>query len=194
MRKMDNNEYAEVKASFVMGLAEAQDLFSEVGELSVTETSMGPVLQLKDRIHGWHTYFWHNGIMTFADKAVASHVAAELGFDNNFEITAWLIGTKSVMVQVIDTNTRPAEFEEEVSMVDALELGFSIGIEEGEFYLFLKEDPSAMLQKGDEITGEFKRDFLHEYNPYHWNVSIKEITLNKVVCRCSHVADYRVVR
>lgn len=193
MIMMENNEYVNVLGSFVMGMAEAQDLFSEVGELSITDTSMGPVLQLKDRVHGWHTYFWHNGITTFCDKVVAAHVSAELGFNDDFEVTAWLIGKQSVMVQVIDTNTRPEGFKEEVSMVDALELGFSIGIEEGEFYLFLKEDPSIILQEGDEVTGDFKRDYLNGYNPYHWVVTIEKITLNKVVCCCSHVADYHVV-
>lgn len=194
MIMMEN--YANVLGSFVMGLTEAQDLFSEVGELSITETSMGPVLQLKDRIHGWHTYFWHNGITTFCDKVVANHVAEELGFkaDSTVEVTAWLIGKQSVMVQVIDTNTRPEDFREEESMVDVLELGFSIGIEDGEFYLFLKDDPSFILQEGDEVTGDdFKRNYLNGYNPYHWVVTIEEITLDKVVCRCTHVADYRVV-
>lgn len=192
MIKMEN--YANVMGSFVMGLAEAQDLFSEVGELSITDTSMGPVLQLKDRIHGWHTYLWNNGITTFCDKVVASHVAAELGFaGSTIEVTAWLIGKKSVMVQVIDTNTRPESFVEEQPITDALEMGFSIGMEEDELYLFLKDDPSIILQEGDEVTGEYKRNFLSYYNPYHWIVTIEKIELDKVVCRCTHVADYRVV-
>lgn len=195
MRKMDNNEKMNVIASFIMGLPEAQDLFSEVGELSVIESSMGLVLQLKDNAHGWHTYFWKGGIVTFADKVTANHVVEELGFkpDSN-EVAAWLIGKESVMVQVIDTNTRPDSFMEEVSMIDALELGFSIGIEDNELYIFAKEDPSFILQKGDEVNGDFKREFLNGYNPYHWVVTIEKIELDKVVCRCSHVADYRVVK
>ena len=191
MIKMEN--YANVIGSYVMGLKEAQDIFSEVGELSITETSMGPVLQLKDRVHGWHTYLWHNGITTFCDKVVASHVAAELTGNDNYEVTAWLIGKASVMVQVIDTNTRPESFVEEQPITDALEMGFSIGMEEDELYLFLKDDPSIVLQEGDEVTGEYKRNFLSYYNPYHWIVTIEKIELDKVVCRCTHVADYRVV-
>lgn len=193
MIMMDNNEYAEVKASFVMGLKEAQDIFNEVGELSITETSMGPVLQLKDRVHGWHTYFWHNGITTFCDKVVAAHVSAELGF-SDFEVTAWLLGKESVMVQVIDTNTRPESFVEEETMIEALEYGFGLGIEEDELYLFLKDDPSCILQEGDEVEGEYKRNFLRGYNPYHWVVTVEKIELDKVVCCCTHVADYRIIR
>ena len=191
MIKMEN--YANVIGSYVMGLKEAQDIFSEVGELSITETSMGPVLQLKDRVHGWHTYLWHNGITTFCDKVVASHVAAELTGNDNYEVTAWLLGKESVMVQVVDTDTRPASFVEEEPTIDALEMGFSIGMEEDELYLFLKDDPSIVLQEGDEVTGEYKRNFLGCYNPYHWIVTIEKIELDKVVCRCTHVADYRVV-
>ena len=191
MIKMEN--YANVIGSYVMGLKEAQDIFSEVGELSITETSMGPVLQLKDRVHGWHTYLWHNGITTFCDKVVASHVAAELTGNDNYEVTAWLLGKESVMVQVVDTDTRPASFVEEEPTIDALEMGFSIGMEEDELYLFLKDDPSIVLQEGDEVTGEYKRNFLGYYNPYHWIVTIEKIELDKVVCRCTHMADYRVV-
>lgn len=192
MIKMEN-DYVNVIGSYVMGLKEAQDIFSEVGELSIIETSMGPVLQLKDRVHGWHTYFWHNDITTFCDKVVASHVAAELTGNDNYEVTAWLLGKESVMVQVIDTNTRPESFVEEQPITDALEMGFSIGMEEDELYLFLKDDPSIVLQEGDEVTGEYKRNFLSYYNPYHWIVMIEKIELDKVVCRCTHVADYRVV-
>ena len=190
----NNNTYANILGSFVMGLAEAQDLFSEVGDLSITETSMGPVLQLKDKAHGWHSYMWHNGITTFFDKSVASHVAAELGFaGSTIEVTAWLIGKKSVMVQVIDTNTRPETFVEEEPTIEALEFGFCLGKEEDELYLFLKDEPGFVLQEGDEINGEYKRNFLRCYNPYHWNVVVEKITLDKVICRCTHVADYRVV-
>lgn len=193
MTKMDNNTY-EVIGSYVMGLKEAQDLFSEVGELTIVETSMGSVLQLKDKAHGWHSYMWHNGITTFFDKSVASHVAAELGFNDDFEVTAWLIGKQSIMVQVIDTNTRPSSFNEEETMIEALEYGFGLGIEEDELYLFLKDDPSYLLQEGDEVKGEYKRNFLRGYNPYHWTVVVEKIELNKIVCHCTHVADYRIIR
>lgn len=190
----NNNTYANILGSFVMGLAEAQDLFHEVGELSIAESSMGPVLQIKDRVHGWRTYFWKNGVTTFCDKVVATYVAEELGFIGNYEVTAWLIGKVSVMVQVIDTNTRPESFVEEQPITDALEMGFSIGMEEDELYLFLKDDPACLLKEGDEVTGEYKRNFLSYYNPYHWQVNIEKIELDKVVCRCTHMADYRVIR
>lgn len=193
MTKMDNNTYA-ILGSFIMGLKEAQDMFSEVGELSIAESSMGPVLQLKDRVHGWRTYFWKNGVTTFCDKVVATYVAEELGFIGNYEVTAWLIGKASIMVQVIDTNTRPETFVEEQPITDALEMGFSIGMEEDELYLFLKDEPNTILQEGDEIKGEYKRNFLSYYNPYHWVVTVEKIELDKVVCRCTHVADYRIIR
>ena len=194
MTKMDNNNTYNVLGAFVMGLKQAQDMFSEVGELSIAESSMGPVLQLKDRVHGWRTYFWKNGVTTFTDKVTADYVAGELGFSGNFEVTAWLVGKASVMVQVIDTNTRPETFIEEQPITDALEMGFSLGMEEDELYLFLKDDPSVVLQEGDEVTGEYKRNFLSYYNPYHWVVTVEKIELDKVVCRCTHVADYRVIR
>ena len=191
---MENNStYVEVMGSFVMGLKEAQDIFSEVGELSIIETSMGKILQLKDRMHGWHTYLWRNGVTTFCDKVVAAHVSEELGFKGDYEVTAWLIGKESVMVQVVDTNTRPDSFVEEQPISDALEMGFGIGMEEDELYLFLKDEPGFVLQEGDEVTGEYKRNFLRCYNPYHWTVVVEKITLDKVICRCTHVADYQVV-
>lgn len=190
----NNSTEVMVMGSFVMGLKEAQDIFSEVGELSIIETSMGEVLQLKDKAHGWRTFFWHNGIITFADKIVANYVSAELGFDGEFEVTAWLLGKGSVMVQVVSTNTRPDSFDEEESITDALEYGFGLGIEDDELYLFLKDDPACLLQVGDEVTGEYKRNFLRGYNPYHWTVVVEKIELNKIVCHCTHVADYRVVR
>ena len=195
MTKMDNNNTYNVLGAFVMGLKQAQDMFSEVGELSIIETSMGEVLQLKDNIHGWHTYLWRNGITTFCDKITANHVAEELGFKagSNVEVTAWLIGKESVMVQVVDTNTRPDSFVEEEPITDALEMGFGIGMEEDGLILFLRDEPGFVIQEGDEITGEYKRNFLRYYNPYHWNVVVEKITLDKVICRCTHVADYRVV-
>lgn len=193
MNENNNSAYEAVVGSFVMGLKEAQDVFSEVGELSIIETSMGPVLQLKDKVHGWHTYLWHNGITTFCDKVVASHVAAELTGNDNYEVTAWLLGKESVMVQVVSTNTRPASFTEEQPITDALEMGFGIGMEEEELCLFLRDEPGFVLQEGDEVIGEYKRNFLRCFNPYHWNVVIEKIELDKVICRCTHVADYRVV-
>ena len=93
--------FANEIGSFVMGLKEAQDLFSEVGTLSIGETAIGPILQLKDKAHGWKTFFWKGGIKkySFCDKVVANHVAEELGFKPGctIEVTAWLMGKESVM-------------------------------------------------------------------------------------------------
>ena len=188
MRKMD--KYVNVLGSYVMGLKEAQDLFSEVGNLSIGETAIGPVLKLKDKAHGWTTHFWKGDIKkwSFCDKVVAQHVAEELGFKAGSEVTAWLMGKQTVMVKVVDTNTRPASFSEEQPVVDALEMGFELGCEDGAFYL--RYNGRSYLNEGDEINGEYKRNFLREYNPYHWEVRIKKITLDKVICRCTHVADY----
>ena len=186
--------FANELASFVMGLKEAQDLFSEVGNLSIGETAIGPILKLKDKAHGWTTHFWKGGIKkwSFCDKVVANHVAQELGFKagSTIEVTAWLLGKESVMVRVIDTNTRPASFTEVQPIIDALEMGFELGCEDGAFYL--RYNGRSYLNEGDEIKGEYKRNFLREYNPYHWKVVIEQIMLDKVICRCTHVADYRI--
>ena len=191
-------KYANEKGHFLMGLKEAQDLFSEVGNLSIGaigEPAIEPILKLKDKAHGWTTHFWKGGIKkwSFCDKVVANHVAKELGFEpsDTTEVTAWLVGKESVMVKVFDTNTRPAGFTEEQPIIDALEMGFELGCEDGTFYLRYNGRESY-LDEGDEIKGEYKRNFLREYNPYHWKVVVEKIVLDKVVCRCTHVADYRI--
>ena len=192
---IEMRKYANEKGSFVMSLKEAQDLFSEVGELFIGEAANEPILKLKDKAHGWATHFWKGGIKkwSFCDKVVAHHVTQELGFEpsDTTEVTAWLVGKESVMVKVFDTNTRPAGFTEEQPIIDALEMGFELGCEDGAFYLRYNGRESY-LDEGDEIKGEYKRNFLREYNPYHWEVRIKKITLDKVICRCTHVADYRI--
>ena len=186
-------KYANEMGSFVMGLPEAKDLFSEVGTLSIGEIAIGPVLKLKDKAHGWTTHFWKGGIKkwSFCDKVVAHHVAQELGFNPGctIEVTAWLVGKETVLVTLFDTTTRPAGFTDEQPIIDALEYGFELGCEDGTFYLRYNGRESY-LNEGDEIKGEYKRNFLREYNPYHWEVRIKKITLDKVICRCTHVADY----
>ena len=193
--KLNRDLFANELGSFVMGLKEAQDLFSEVGALSIGETAIGPILQLKDKAHGWKTFFWKGGIKkwSFCDKVVANHVAEELGFKPGYtiEVTAWLMGKESVMVKVFDTNTRPHGFIKSDAIVNALEMGFELGCEDGAFYLRYNGRESY-LNEGDEIKGEYKRNFLYEYNPYHWKVEIKQIVLDKVICRCTHVADYRI--
>ena len=187
--------FANEIGSFVMGLKEAQDLFSEVGTLSIGETAIGPILQLKDKAHGWKTFFWKGGIKkySFCDKVVANHVAEELGVKPryNTEVTAWLMGKQTVMVKVFETNTRPRGFTEEQPIINALEMGFELGCEDGAFYLRYNGRESY-LNEGDEIKGEYKRNFLREYNPYHWKVEIEQIMLDKIICRCTHVADYRI--
>ena len=193
--KLNRDLFANELGSFVMGLKEAQDLFSEVGALSIGETAIGPILQLKDKAHGWKTFFWKGGIKkwSFCDKVVANHVAEELGFKPgyNTEVTMFLVGKGSAMVKVFDTNTRPHGFIEKDSIENALELGFELGCEDGAFYLRYNGRESY-LSEGCEIKGEYKRNFLREYNPYHWKVEIEKIVLDKVICRCTHVADYRI--
>lgn len=193
--KLNRDLFAKEMGSFVMGLKEAQDLFSEVGTLSIGETAMGPVLQLKDKVHGWTTHFWKGSIekWSFCDKVVAHHVAQELGFNPGctIEVTAWLVGKESVMVKVFDTNTRPAGFTETQPIIDALEMGFELGCENGVFYLRYN-GLESYLKEGDEIKGEYKRNFLRGYNPYHWEVVIEQILLDKVICHCTHVAEYRI--
>ena len=190
-------EYVSEKGHFLMGIKEAQNLFSKVGSLSIVKVKGSePALRLENKKSGWDSYFW-KGIpgtlkTTFCDMETAHYIAKELGFKPryNTEVTMFLVGKGSVMVQVIDTNTRPEGFIEEQPITDALEMGFSIGMEEDELYLFLKDDPACLLKEGDEVTGEYKRNFLREYNPYHWKVEIEKIVLDKVICRCTHVADY----
>ena len=194
--KLNQDLFATELGSYIMGLKEAQDLFSEVGTLSIGETAIGPVLEMKDKVHGWTTHFWKGGIekWTFCNKVVAHHVAEELGFNPGctIEVTAWLVGKESVMVKVFDTNTRPAGFTEADPMVDALEMGFELGRENEKFYLRYN-GLKSYLQEGDEIKGEYKNNFLHGlYNPYHWKVVIEQILIDKVICRCTHVADYRI--
>lgn len=178
-----------------MGLKEAQDLFSEVGALSIGETAIGPVLQLKDKAHGWETFFWKGGTLSFCNKVVANHVAEELGFKagSTVEVTAWLMGKESVMVKVYDTNTRPRGFTKSDSIENALELGFELGKGKNKFYL--KKD-GEYFREGKVIKSEYLRSiFLADNDPAwwdQWEVRIKKITLSKVICRCTYVVDYSI--
>ena len=199
--KLNQDLFVKELGSFVMGLKEAQDLFSEVGTLSIGEMITGPVLMLKDKVHGWNTYFWKGGIekWTFCPKDIANYVAEELGFEPSntvgIEVTAWLVGKESVMVRIYETNTRPASFTEASPIVDALEMGFELGcdIDNEKFHLHFNGLKRYYLREGDEIKGEYKNNFLHGlYNPYHWKVVIEQILVDKVICRCMHVADYRI--
>ena len=70
------------------------------------------------------------------------------------------------MVKVFDTNTRPAGFTEDQPIIDALEMGFELGCENEMFYLRYN-GLESYLKEGDEIKGEYKRNFLRGYNPYH---------------------------
>ena len=180
-----------------MGLKEAQDLFSEVGTLSIGETAIGPILQLKDKAHGWKTFFWKGDIKkwSFCDKVVANHVAKELGFKPryNTEVTMFLVGKGSVMVKVFGTNTRPEGFTESDSIENALELGFELGKNKNKYYL---KKNGEYFKEGKVIKSEYLRSiFLADQDPAwwdQWEVRIKKITLSKVICRCTYVTDYSI--
>ena len=189
-------KYVSEKGHFLMGIKEAQNLFSKVGNLSIVK-GREPALRLENKKSGWDSYFW-KGIpgtlkTTFCDMETAHYIAKELGFKPryNTEVTMFLVGKGSAMVKVFDTNTRPHGFIKSDAIVNALELGFELGCEDGAFYLRYNGRESY-LSEGCEIKGEYKRNFLREYEPRNWKVEIKQIVLDKVICRCTHVADYRI--
>lgn len=132
-------KYVNEKGHFLMGIKEAQDLFSKVGKLSIVKGS-DPALQLEDK-SGWDSYFW-KGIpgtlkTTFCDLKTAHYIAKELGFKPryNTEVSMFLVGKESVMVKVYDTNTRPEGFTESDSIENALEIGFELGKNKNKYYL-----------------------------------------------------------
>ena len=204
-------KYANELASFLMSFKEAQDLFSEVGNLSIVMIKGKPALKLEDKVHGWTTHFWKaiQGSLktTFCDKVVANHVAKELGFkpSDTTEVSLSLVG-KKVMVKVFDTNTRPAGFTESDSIENALELGFELGREKDKYYLKKNEE---YFEEGKVIEGEgkvIKKNFLQfvysttDPEPWldqfwldQWEVRIKQITLSKVICCCTYMAGYSVL-
>ena len=189
--------YVREKGSYLMGLKEAQDLFSKVGKLSIIKGS-DPALLLENKAR-WASYFW-KGIpgtikTTFCDMKTAHYIAKELGFKPryNTEVSMFLVGTESVMVKVYDTNTRPESFTETDSIKNALELGFELGKSKNKYYL--KKD-GEYFREGKVIKSEYLRyNFLIDHTiPYwgQWEVSIKKITLDKVIYRCTYVTDYSV--
>lgn len=192
-------KYVNEKGHFLMGIKEAQDLFSKVGKLSIVKVKGSePALQLEDK-SGWDSYFW-KGIpgtlkTTFCDLKTAHYIAKKLGFKPryNTEVTMFLVGKESVMVKVYDTNTRPKSFTESDSIENALELGFELGKNKNKYYL---KKNGEYFKEGKVIKSEYLRSiFLADHDPVwldQWEARIKKITLSKVICRCTYVADYSV--
>ena len=192
-------KYVNEKGYFLMGIKEAQVLFSKVGNLSIVKVKGSePALRLENK-SGWDSYFW-KGIpgtlkTTFCDMETAHYIAKELGFKPryNTEVTMFLVGKGSVMVKVYDTNTRPEGFTESDSIENALELGFELGKGKNKFYL---KKNGEYFREGKVIKNEYLRSiFLADHDPVwwdQWEVRIKKITLSKVICRCTYVADYSI--
>ena len=193
-------KYVSEKGHFLMGIKEAQNLFSKVGSLSIVKVKGSePALRLENKKSGWDSYFW-KGIpgtlkTTFCDMETAHYIAKELGFKPryNTEVTAWLMGKESVMVKVFDTNTRPEGFTESDSIENALELGFELGKNKNKYYL---KKNGEYFKEGKVIKSEYLRSiFLADQDPAwwdQWEVRIKKITLSKVICRCTYVTDYSI--
>ena len=193
-------KYVSEKGHFLMGIKEAQNLFSKVGNLSIVKVKGSePALRLENKKSGWDSYFW-KGIpgtlkTTFCDMETAHYIAKELGFKPryNTEVTMFLVGKGSVMVKVYDTNTRPEGFTESDSIENALELGFELGKNKNKYYL---KKNGEYFKEGKVIKSEYLRSiFLADQDPVwwdQWEVRIKKITLSKVICRCTYVADYSI--
>ena len=193
-------KYVSEKGHFLMGIKEAQNLFSKVGSLSIVKVKGSePALRLENKKSGWDSYFW-KGIpgtlkTTFCDMETAHYIAKELGFKPryNTEVTMFLVGKGSVMVKVYDTNTRPEGFTESDSIENALELGFELGKNKNKYYL---KKNGEYFKEGKVIKSEYLRSiFLADQDPAwwdQWEVRIKKITLSKVICRCTYVTDYSI--
>ena len=193
-------KYVSEKGHFLMGIKEAQNLFSKVGSLSIVKVKGSePALRLENKKSGWDSYFW-KGIpgtlkTTFCDMETAHYIAKELGFKPryNTEVTMYLAGKESVMVKVFDTNTRPEGFTESDSIENALELGFELGKNKNKYYL---KKNGEYFKEGKVIKSEYLRSiFLADQDPAwwdQWEVRIKKITLSKVICRCTYVTDYSI--
>ena len=192
-------KYANKKGHFLMSLKEAQDLFAEVGKLSIVIIKGKSALRLEDKAHGWTTHFWKAipGSLktTFCDMETAHYIAKELGFtpSDTTEVSMSLV-RKKVMVKVYDTNTRPEGFIESDSIENALELGFELGKGKNKYYL---KKNGEYFKEGKVIKNEYLRSiFLADHDPAwwdQWEVRIKKITLSKVICRCTYVADYSIL-
>ena len=193
-------KYVSEKGHFLMGIKEAQNLFSKVGSLSIVKVKGSePALRLENKKSGWDSYFW-KGIpgtlkTTFCDMETAHYIAKELGFKPryNTEVTMFLVGKGSVMVKVFGTNTRPEGFTESDSIENALELGFELGKNKNKYYL---KKNGEYFKEGKVIKSEYLRSiFLADQDPAwwdQWEVRIKKITLSKVICRCTYVTDYSI--
>ena len=204
-------KYANEKGHFLMGIKEAQDLFSEVGKLSIVMIKGKPALRLKSKVHGWTTHFWKAipGSLktTFCDLKTGHYIAKELRFEPNdtTEVSMLLVGEESVMVKVFDTNTRPSGFTESDSIENALALGFELGRSKNQYYL---KRNGEYFEEGKVIEGEGKviksdlLQFVYSTDPDpvwldqfwldQWEVRIKQITLSKVICCCTYMAGYTI--
>ena len=190
-------KYVSEKGYFLTGIKDAQDLFSKVGKLSIVK-GPDPALQLENK-SGWTSYFWKGtGTLktTFCDLKTAHYIAKDLGFKPHYntEVSMFLVGKGSVMVKVYDINTRPEGFIESDSIENALELGFELGKDKNKFYL---KKNGEYFKEGKVIKIEYLRSiFLEDHVPAwwdQWEVRIKKITLSKVICRCTYVADYSIL-
>lgn len=201
---MKNEEYTKELGSFVMGFEEAKDLFRGNDKdtyhrtLSIADSKVGPILELEDLEYSYVTHFIKGNGITFCSKAAAFHVASELGIEptDTTEVTAWLIGQKTVMVKVFDTNTRPKSATGVCPIFNLLKMGYELGYitEYKQFYLHNTFAEDDLLKKGVEITGPFKTQFTDvlDNNPFNWKVVVKDITNTKLICTCTHIGEYRI--
>ena len=87
----------------------------------------------------------------------------------------------------------PEGFTETDSIENALELGFELGKGKNKYYL---KKNGEYFKEGKVIKNEYLRSiFLADHDPAwwdQWEVRIKKITLSKVICRCTYVADYSI--
>ena len=188
-------KYVNEKGHFLMSLKDAQDLFSKIGELSIAN-SMIPALRFQNDNEVWAEYFFEDipsvRKQSFLDLKSGHYIAKELGFKptRTTEVSILLVG-KSVKVKIFDTNTRPM-FTEVGLVEDALDLGFELGKSKNKFYL--KKD-GEIFKKGKVINDDYRYNILADHNPdppylRRWEVRIKKIVLDKIVCRCTYMADY----
>lgn len=202
---MKNEElYMKEIGSFIMGFEEAKDLFrgskdakdTYHGILSITDSKEGHVLELEDldRKYSSTTQFFKGAEITFCSKSAALHVASELGFKptDTTEVTAWLVGKKSVMVKVFDTNTRPKPTIESsyISTIITM-MGYELGYRY-RYYKFYLHKGDVFIQEGEELNGSLKEDFAPLlYKPDNWKVVVKELNDKKIICQCTHIGEYQ---
>ena len=178
--------YIKELGSFVMGLKEAQDIFDDTSD-SVVDCPFGKAIGLK-----YDDGDYPEPIHTFKAKATALRVASEMGFQptDTTEVTAWLVGKKSAMVKVYDTNTRPKPTIESSYISTIIKMmGYELGYKYDKFYLH-KGD--VFIQKGEELTGSLKEQFTPLLDkPDNWKVIVKEVNDKKIICQCTHIGEYQ---